>query len=51
MKIDVEGFETRVLEVGPGRVLSGLVGRIDGGLERAHVTGLSDLEAFAARAS
>ncbi len=28
---------TRVLEVGPGRVLTGLVRRIDAGLERANL--------------
>jgi [acyl-carrier-protein] S-malonyltransferase len=49
-RIVAEGV-TRVLEVGPGRVLSGLVGRIDGRLERASVTGLPDLEAFATGAS
>jgi [acyl-carrier-protein] S-malonyltransferase len=42
---------TRVLEVGPGRVLYGLVGRIDRSLARASVAGLPDLEAFAAGAS
>jgi len=43
---------TRVLEVGPGRVLSGLVARIDRGLERAALAGAAGLDeavAFAAR--
>jgi [acyl-carrier-protein] S-malonyltransferase len=42
---------TRILEVGPGSVLSGLVARIDRGLARAALTGAGDLvdaEAFAA---
>ena len=34
---------TRVLEVGPGRVLSGLVARIDRDLARANLAGLDDL--------
>ena len=45
-RLAAEGV-TRVLEVGPGRVLSGLVGRIERGLERANLTGLPDLEAAA----
>jgi [acyl-carrier-protein] S-malonyltransferase len=35
---------TRVLEVGPGKVLSGLVGRIESGLTRANLGVLDDLE-------
>jgi [acyl-carrier-protein] S-malonyltransferase len=41
----------RVLEVGPGRVLTGLVGRVAQGLSRANLAGLDDLpgaEEFAA---
>lgn len=41
----------RVLEVGPGRVLTGLVGRVARGLSRANLAGLDDLpgaEEFAA---
>jgi [acyl-carrier-protein] S-malonyltransferase len=41
----------RVLEVGPGRVLTGLVGRVAPGLSRANLAGLDDLpgaEKFAA---
>jgi [acyl-carrier-protein] S-malonyltransferase len=34
---------TRVLEVGPGRVLSGRVARIDRDLARANLAGLDDL--------
>ena len=41
---------TRVLEVGPGRVLSGLVGRIDRSVERGGVAGLADLEKAAPEA-
>jgi [acyl-carrier-protein] S-malonyltransferase len=44
---------TRVLEVGPGRVLSGLVARIDRSFERAALSsasGLDEAVAFAARA-
>jgi [acyl-carrier-protein] S-malonyltransferase len=44
---------TRVLEIGPGRVLSGLVARIDRSLERASlssVEGLEEARAFAERA-
>ncbi len=42
----------RVLEIGPGRVLSGLVGRIDRALARANLCTMDDLEearAFVAR--
>jgi [acyl-carrier-protein] S-malonyltransferase len=39
---------TRVLEVGPGRILSGLVARIDRGLARGALTGASELAAAAA---
>ncbi len=42
---------TRVLEVGPGRVLSGLVGRIDRSLERANASAWADLEGAAAFAA
>jgi [acyl-carrier-protein] S-malonyltransferase len=38
---------SRVLEVGPGRVLGGLVARISRGLERASLGRLQDLEAAA----
>jgi [acyl-carrier-protein] S-malonyltransferase len=47
----VELGTTRILEIGPGRVLSGLVARIDRGLGRAALAGadeLRDAEAFAA---
>ncbi len=40
----VELGATRVLEVGPGRVLSSLVGRIAPELERANLAGSGDLE-------
>jgi [acyl-carrier-protein] S-malonyltransferase len=43
---------TRVLEVGPGRVLSGLVARIERGLARANLSSaaeLADAAAFAGR--
>lgn len=36
---------TRVLEVGPGRVLSGLVARIDRSIARASVSNVEDFEA------
>ncbi len=36
---------TKLLEIGPGRVLSGLVGRIDRGLARANLAVLGDLPA------
>lgn len=39
---------TRLLEVGPGRVLSGLVARIDRKLERASLGSAGDLDAAAA---
>lgn len=39
---------TRVLEVGPAKVLSALVARIEPALERAAMTGAADLEAAAA---
>lgn len=39
---------TRVLEVGPGRVLCGLVARIDRGIERAHVGSMEEVAALAA---
>jgi [acyl-carrier-protein] S-malonyltransferase len=35
---------TRVLEIGPGRVLTGLVARIERGLARANLSSLADLE-------
>ena len=35
----------RVLEIGPGRVLTGLVARIDRGMARANLCGAEDLEA------
>ncbi|MDJ0867483.1 MAG: ACP S-malonyltransferase [Myxococcota bacterium] len=38
---------THVLEVGPGNVLSGLVGRIDRGLARASLAAAADLDAAA----
>jgi [acyl-carrier-protein] S-malonyltransferase len=41
----------RVLEVGPSKVLSSLVARIDPALERATVTGIGDLDAAAAFAA
>ena len=44
---------TRVLEVGPGRVLSGLVARIDRTLERASLEGaegLAEARAFVSAA-
>jgi [acyl-carrier-protein] S-malonyltransferase len=34
---------TRVLEIGPGRVLTGLVQRIDAKLERGNLSTLSEL--------
>ena len=34
----------RVLEIGPGRVLTGLVARIERGLARANLSSLADLE-------
>jgi len=40
---------TRVLEIGPGRVLTGLVARIEPRLERLAVGNLDDLERVAAR--
>lgn len=46
-RLAAEGV-TKVLEVGPGRVLTGLAGRIDRTLERANAGGLGDLEAAAA---
>jgi [acyl-carrier-protein] S-malonyltransferase len=39
---------TRVLEIGPGRVLTGLVARIERGLARANLSSLADLEGAAA---
>jgi len=36
---------TKLLEIGPGRVLSGLIGRIDRGLARANFAVLADLPA------
>ncbi len=39
---------TRTLEIGPGRVLSGLVARIARGLARGNLSGTGDLEAAAA---
>jgi [acyl-carrier-protein] S-malonyltransferase len=41
----------RVVEVGPGGVLSGLVARIERGLERRRVGSLAELRAFAAAGS
>jgi [acyl-carrier-protein] S-malonyltransferase len=38
----------RVLEIGPGRVLTGLVARIERGLARANLASASELEAAAA---
>ncbi|MGH0028683.1 MAG: ACP S-malonyltransferase [Myxococcota bacterium] len=38
----------RVLEIGPGRVLSGLVARIDRGFERASLSSFADVPAAAA---
>lgn len=40
---------TRVLEVGPGRVLSGLVARIDRSLERASAGSMSEVSEVAAQ--
>ncbi len=42
---------TRVLEIGPGSVLTGLVARIERGLERANLGTLEELQAAAARES
>jgi [acyl-carrier-protein] S-malonyltransferase len=42
---------TRVLEVGPGRVLSGLVARIERGIARANLADMDDLPGAAAFAS
>ena len=42
---------TRVLEIGPGRVLTGLVRRIEPELERANLAGIEDLAAAAAFAA
>ena len=42
---------TRVLEIGPGRVLTGLVARIDRALERANLAWAADLDAAAAFAT
>jgi [acyl-carrier-protein] S-malonyltransferase len=39
---------TRVLEIGPGRVLVGLVARIDRGLERASASSMDEVTALAA---
>jgi [acyl-carrier-protein] S-malonyltransferase len=39
---------TRVLEIGPARVLTGLVARIEPALERASLTGAADLDRAAA---
>jgi [acyl-carrier-protein] S-malonyltransferase len=39
----VESGVTRVLEVGPGRVLSGLIRRIDAKLERGNLSAFSEL--------
>jgi [acyl-carrier-protein] S-malonyltransferase len=39
---------TRVLEIGPGRVLGGLVARIERGLERASLSGNGEIEEAAA---
>jgi [acyl-carrier-protein] S-malonyltransferase len=38
----------RALEIGPGRVLGGLVARIERGLLRANLSGAAELEAAAA---
>ncbi len=40
---------TRVLEVGPGQVLTGLVARIERGIARANVSTLEEIEAAAAQ--
>lgn len=42
---------TRVLEIGPGRVLSGLVARIDRSIERASLSSVGDLSEAAAFAT
>lgn len=42
---------TRMLEIGPSKVLSALVARIEPGLARAALTGAADLEAAAAFAA
>ena len=42
---------TRVLEVGPGSVLTGLVARIERGIERANVSSVEEIAAAAARES
>jgi [acyl-carrier-protein] S-malonyltransferase len=42
---------TRVLEIGPGSVLTGLVARIERGLERANVSSMDEIAAAAARES
>jgi [acyl-carrier-protein] S-malonyltransferase len=45
---------TKLLEIGPGRVLTGLVARIDRGLARANLSVAGDLpaaEAFVAAAA
>ena len=42
---------TRLLEVGPGRVLSGLVGRIDRSFERLGASTMSDVADVAAALS
>ncbi|MFP8877933.1 MAG: malonyl CoA-acyl carrier protein transacylase, partial [Myxococcota bacterium] len=39
----VEQGVTHVLEVGPGRVLTGLVARIDRSLSRGNLSGAGDL--------
>jgi [acyl-carrier-protein] S-malonyltransferase len=42
---------TRVLEIGPGRVLTGLVARIDRHLERSNLSRVADMDAAAAFAA
>ena len=42
---------TRVLEIGPGRVLTGLVRRIDRGIERANCSGQDEVAEAAAFAA
>ncbi len=39
---------TRVLEIGPGRVLSGLIGRIDRALQRANLSSTENLDSAVA---
>ena len=41
----------RVLEIGPGKVLTGLVRRIDRNIERGNLSGASELDAAASFAA